>query len=161
MSVMRYTVIEQRGGVSFIASTDALLPLVAACQSSPRTLAGLLDGVSQFRPRLRDYVEAGLAVFDEHNVPGRPGPIHQAIEHLPPDEVPVFRVIDDRTRQFSLQAVHAGVVIFNLVDRRIVQVQNTFAEVRRKGRIAVRNGAVRGGTQIIRYELPPDWAIVP
>lgn len=160
MNVMRFTIIDSRGAISFVAECDVLLPMVAACQDSPRTLRSLLDHLGRFRPRVRDYVESGLAVFDEHNVPGTPRPpIHEAIDYLPADEMPVFRVIDDRTRQVSLEGVKAGIVIFNLVDRRIVQVQNTYTEVRRKGKIAVRGGG--RGTQIVRYELPPDWAIVP
>lgn len=160
MNVMRFTVVDGRGAVSFVADCDVLLPIVAACQESPRTLEELLGEVARFRPRLRDYVESGLAVFDEHNIRGNYRAIHEAIEFLPPVETPVFRVVDDRTRQASLEAVKAGIVIFNLVDRRIVQVQNTYTEVRRKGKIAVRNGSSRA-TQIVRYELPPDWAIVP
>jgi len=157
---MRYTVIDPRGAVSFVAECDVLLPMVAACQDSPRTLEALLAEVARFRPHLRDYVESGLAVFGEHNIGGKRGPIHEAFEHLPPEEVPVFRVIDDQTRRVSLEGVKAGIVIFNLVDRRIVQVQNTYTEVRRKGKIAVRRTGTRG-TEIVRYELPPDWAIVP
>ncbi len=160
MNVMRFTVVDGRGVVSFVAECDVLLPMVAACQGNPRTLPELLDAVARFRPQLREYVESGLAVFDEHNVPGGPLQIHEALDHLPAHELPVFRVLDERTRQASLEGVKAGVVIFNLRDRRIVQVQNTYTEVRRKGKIAVRNGGSRS-TQIVRYELPPEWAIVP
>ena len=71
------------------------------------------------------------AAFDEHNVAGNYQAIHAAIKHLPPHELPVFRVVDDVTRQASLQGVKAGVIIFNLPSRRIVQIQNTYSEIRR------------------------------
>ena len=157
---MRFTVIDSVGGVSFVARCDTLFALVAACQANPQTLSELLERLADLQPRLRDYIESGLAVFDERHVAGQLGPIHDALEFLTSAELPVFRVIDGRTRQASLEPVTSGLVLFNLKDRRIVQVQNTYAEVRRKGRITLSTSG-RSGSRVIRYELPPDWAIVP
>jgi hypothetical protein len=127
---MRYTVIDGRGTVSFIAECDALPLLVSGCADGARTLESLLDAVARRNPRIRGYVTSGLAVFDEHNTPERHEAIRSAIKHLRPHELPVFRVVDDVTRQASLQAVKAGVIIFNLRSRRIIQIQNTYAEIR-------------------------------
>ncbi len=127
---MRYTVIDRRGTVSFVAECDALPALVSACADGAQTLDELLEVVARRNPALRERVTCGLAVFDEHNVPGHYEPVHEAIKYLPPHELPVFRVVDDATRQASLQPVKAGVIVFNLRGRRIIQIQNTYAEIR-------------------------------
>jgi len=130
VNVMRYTIIDGRGTVSFVAECDILPLLVSGCADGARTLEELLDAVAQRNAGLREYVASGLAVFDEHNTPRHYEAIHNAIRYLPPHELPVFRVVDDVTRQAGLQAVKAGVIIFNLRSRRIVQIQNTYAEIR-------------------------------
>lgn len=131
MNVMRYTVIDEAGTVSFIADCDALPLFVSGCAEGASRLEDLIDFVAKRRPKLREYVESGLAVFDEHNVPGSYEAIHGALSYHPPHETPVFRVVDDRTRQVSLQGAKAGVVVFNLRSRRIVQIQNTYSEIRK------------------------------
>lgn len=130
MNVMRYTIIDATGTVSFVAECDVLPLLVSGCADGARTLDELLDAVARRDPRLREYVTSGLAVFDEHNTPANHEAILAAIKHLPPHELPVFRVVDDVTRQAGLQGVKAGVVVFNLRSRRIIQIQNTYAEIR-------------------------------
>ncbi len=131
MNVMRYTVIDEAGTVSFIAECDALPLFVSGCAEGASRLEDLLAFAAKRQPKLRGYVESGLAVFDEHNVPGSYDAIHAALSYHLPHETPVFRVVDDRTRQASLQGVKAGVVIFNLRSRRIVQIQNTYSEIRK------------------------------
>lgn len=130
MNVMRYTIIDGKGTVSFVADCDVLPALVSACADDARTLESLLEAAARRRADLREYVSCGLAVFDEHNSPGHLDAIHGAIRHLPAHELPVFRVVDDVTRQASLQGVKAGVIIFNLRSRRIIQIQNSYAEIR-------------------------------
>jgi hypothetical protein len=99
-------------------------------------------------------------VFDEHNVAGHLEHIHAALDFCKPQDLPPFRVVDARTREASLTPVRAGVVLFNLSARRIVQIQNTYSEIQRKGRVRVMDT----DTQRVRvqaYELPADWSLVP
>jgi hypothetical protein len=103
---------------------------------------------------------SGLAVFDEHNSRQRLDRIHAAFDYCRPEETPVFRVLDERTRQVSLKPVRAGVVLFNLREKRIVQLHNTYAEIQRKGRIRVA-APPPNGARVQRYELPADWSLVP
>lgn len=131
MNVMRYTIIDRDGTVSFVARCEVLPAFVAACADGAISLTDLLKAVARADSSVLEFVECGLAVFDEHNVDGNFNAIRSAIQHLPPHELPVFRVVDDATRQASLQGVKAGVIIFNLRSRRIVQIQNTYAEIRR------------------------------
>ncbi len=103
---------------------------------------------------------SGLAVFDEHNSPSNYRWVHAALDYCLPQEAPVFRVVDPRTEEVSLSPVRAGVVVFNLLAKRIVQLQNTYCEIRRKGRVRVlRNN--QPTDRVHRYELPEDWSLVP
>ena len=157
---MRFTVITEATRVSFLAPCPTLLALVAACARAPQSLDELLEAATPFAPDLRERVLSGLAVFDEHNAPSHLDRIHAAFDYCRPDEVPVFRILDERTRQMSLKPVRAGVVLFNLREKRIVQLQNTYAEIQRKGRVRVARPA-GNGAPMQRYELPADWSLVP
>jgi hypothetical protein len=158
--LMRYTIVDHETTVSFIGPDRALQALVAACATGPRTLKNLLDQAALFAADLRERVLSGLAVFDEHNSPENPRWIHAAFDYCKREDVPVFRVIDDRTRETSLSPVWAGAVVFNLKSKRIVQIQNTYAEIKRKGRLRIMEGT-RPTNRIRKYELPADWTVVP
>ena len=160
MNLLRYTVIDRRGGVSFIAHGDALPAFVKACSFYPQTLDDLLNLTSAYYASLREYVLSGLAVFDEHNLDGHWEAIHTSLVLSRRYEQPVFRVVDEVTREASLRPVGAGAVIFNLADRRVVQLVNTYREVRREGRARVFNGD-DWTSEIFPYRLPADWALVP
>ncbi|MBI1886374.1 MAG: hypothetical protein HYS09_08720 [Chloroflexi bacterium] len=160
MNVIRCTVVDDRGGVSFVVHADALPALVAACTTSPDSLGQLLDRAETYYSGLKDYVLSGLALFDEQNVPGRYNAVHFALGNLPPYQQPVFRVVDDVTREASLQPVKAGAVIFNLKAKRIVQMVNSYREIKRSGYARVFDG--RHHTEkVFRYRLPEEWALVP
>lgn len=160
MNVMRFTVIDRRGGVSFVAPCNSLPTLVAACAKDPETLEQLLDGSRSMDSVLRDYVLSGLAVFDEHNLGGRYEAIHSALRYQLPYELPVFRVVDAATREASLTPVKAGAVLFNLAAKRIVQIQNTYAEIQRSGRFRWFDRS-RSCYRMLPYKLPPQWSLVP
>ena len=160
MFVMRYTAVDSDGTVSFVADCHALSALVAACAGNPRTIEQLLARAEQYHRSLRDYVSSGLAIFDEHNVDGRYAWMHAALSFCKPHELPVFRVVDEATREASLQPAKAGIVLFNLSNKRIVQIHNTYADVQRTGRIRVHDGSTLT-REVHRYQLPIDWAVVP
>src|SRR5690242_19041543 len=160
---MRYTIIDERGSLSFVSPCQGLKALVAACaQDVHRTAEDLLTAAGEYDSDLRDSVLNGLHIFDEHNLPGNYAAIHAALQVPGADAAgnPVFRVVDDVTRQASLHPVKAGLVLFNLKQKRIVQVQNTYADIQREDRGRVRkNGRVTG--RFYDYRLPPDWQVLP
>jgi hypothetical protein len=160
MGLMRFTVVDAVSTVSFIGPDYALHGLVAACSTGPTSMIDLLERASPFVADLRERVQSGLAVFDEHNVRGNTRWIHAAFDACPREDVPVFRVLDERTRDMSLSPVWAGAVVFNLKARRIVQIHNTFADIQRKGRLRVMEGA-RPTNRVKQYELGPEWTVVP
>ena len=160
MGLMRFTIVDAQSTISFIGPDRALQALVAACADAPATIEELLDRAAPYTADLRERVLSGLAVFDEHVTPENARWIHAAFDYCKREEVPAFRVVDDRTREISLSPVWAGAVVFNLQAKRIVQIQNTYGEIKRKGRLRIMEGA-RPTNRIRRYELPADWTVVP
>jgi hypothetical protein len=56
--------------------------------------------------------------------------------------------------------VKAGAVVINLVDRRIIQLQNGYREITRNGRGQIFDGE-RLTNSTFTYRLPEAWAMVP
>jgi hypothetical protein len=154
------TVVDWQGTVSFVAHSSAAHALTAACAEDPETLENLLHISQRYDRGLRQRVLDGLEVFDRHNGPGNLKIIHGLLATLPPRDVPVFRVLDDVTRQASLDSVRAGVVLYNLLKKRIVQIQNTYEPLMRAGEVNYHNGKFLS-IRLLKYELPPHWSIVP
>src|SRR3990172_4754829 len=160
MNLIRCTIVDRGGAVSFVAHADALPSLVAACTANPSGLDELLALSEPYYRGLREYVETGLAVFDETNVRGRYGVIHETLRRTAAALQPVFRVADSLTREASLRPVNAGAIIFNLKAKRIVQIMNSYREIRRIGHARIFDGS--GYTDaVFSYRLPREWALVP
>lgn len=129
MNLMRFTLVDGSGVVSFVFDGTALNALLQTCAEAGETLESFLVPLSRHAPRVYEHLSCGLAVFDEHNSPSNASAIHQAIQHFPSDEWPVFRVVDEVTREASLRPTRTGVLVFNLSERRIVQIQNSYLEI--------------------------------
>lgn len=160
MNLVRITLIDPMGSISFVADADALFAFTAACARNPATIDDMLTAADSNFGGLRDRVLNGLAIFDERNVDGNYTSIHQAFDFCQPHELPPFRVVDERTREESLHSVKTGVILFNLTQKRIVQIQNNYREITRRGRAPIFNGESHTG-RMFTYKLPNDWAIVP
>jgi len=165
MFVMRFTVIAPEGTVSFVAPCNALKALVAACSRvSPTSLEALLSASTLYDNQLKDHVLNSLAIFDEHNSHGSYTNIHNAIDYADEQrshhQIPAFRVVDETTRNASLQPVKAGLVLFNLKERRIIQVHNTYDEIKRRDRGRIHEGG-QPTKKLYHYELPKEWQILP
>src|SRR5690348_5027147 len=161
MSLMRYTIVQENGGVSFVDDEFMLPALVAACAANPTTYQSLLDAAHEYDRRPRDQVRNGLSVFDEHNVPGSYSAIHRWLEQTSASYDAPFRIVDEKTRQASLEPVKAGLVIFNLKDRRIVQAQNGAGDAAELSGSARHHNGRQWTRRVHSYELPEGWRIVP
>ncbi|MEI7553836.1 hypothetical protein [Candidatus Chlorohelix sp.] len=73
---------------------------------------------------------------------------------------PVLRVMDEATRNESLQPISSGLVIFNLRARRIIQVQNSFGLLQRSDRGRYFENGIPS-ERLFFYRLPVDWSLVP
>lgn len=160
MNLFRFTLVDNSAGISFIAQADALPALLAACSREPATVEEMLVQVDEYYHSLGDTVRNGLALFDERNAPGHYTAIHDALDLCLPQEQPVFRIVDERTREESLHPVKAGGIIFNLLAKRIVQIQNTYCKIERDGRGRVFDGE-RMTALTYRYHLSREWQLVP
>jgi hypothetical protein len=160
MNLMRLTLIDDAGALSFVAHGEALPAVLKACAGGARSIDELLERVEPLYHGLRERVHNGLAMFDERNAPGRYAAIHAALELADPVESPLFRVVDDVTREASLRPVKAGAIVVNLRDQRIIQLQNAYQEIRRTGRGRVFDGERMTGA-VFTYRLPKHWALVP
>lgn len=160
MYVIRFTVNDPHGSLSFVGPCHAIKMLVASCSSHPRTTAQLLDLTRRYDAAFVDAVRSGLAVFDEFNTPENPAAVHRLLAEPSSAGLPPFRVFDEVTRRASLTPAGTGLILINLNARRIIQVQNSYADVQRSDRGRVRlNG--RPTRTLYRYRLPDEWRIVP
>ena len=73
---------------------------------------------------------------------------------------PAFRVIDGVTRSRSLVPGSLGLIVFNMKQRRIIQVHNSWDELSRTGEGRYR---VDGDPEERKftYALPETWSLVP
>lgn len=151
---------DHRGTISFVGDGFLMLPLVAACASNPPGHKDMLITAEKIDRRVRVDVLNQLAVFDEHNVDGDYEEIRTKLQTAENHEEPVFRVVDEVTRQRSLEPTRTGLIIFNLKDHRIIQVLNQFYAVERKGEVHLHTGS-RYSRRTVPYKLPETWSIVP
>jgi hypothetical protein len=160
VNVIRFTIIDERASSSFVGPCHAIKMLAAACSRHPSGITQLLQYTRTYDEAFARSVESGLAVFDEHNTRENYAAFRELMESTDPADLPPFRVVDERTRQLSLKPVATGRILFNLKARRIIQVQNSYAEVLRSDRGRVRQNG-RPTRTLYYYSLPEDWNIVP
>ena len=107
---MRYTIIDERGSLSFVGPCQGLKALVAACaQDVHRTAEDLLTAAGEYDSDLRDSVLNGLHVFDEHNLPGNYAARPQADGSTPGDGY--IRVAMVQNREVTAEALHRLVAV--------------------------------------------------
>lgn len=157
---MRFTVIDGDGTTSFVAPGHALKMLTAACSRQPADHRALLGMAEEYDPRLAGGILRELARFDAEAAESSPPSLDARFLDAGTDNDPPFRVIDDATRRRSLEPARAGLVVFNLPAKRIVQIQNSYGDLQRKDRGRLRRDG-RPVRAYYSYELPPDWSIVP
>lgn len=158
--MMRYTVVDPTGTISFSGPPHGLKALAAGCSVGPPDHRSLIEAIAVYDERLSTFVLDGLAVFDERVNSASRDSVRAWLDDAECSADRPLRVVDELTRSISLEPKRLGVVIFNLIARRIVQVQNSYAEVLRKdrGRIRVDGRPTR---RYFRYELPNEWQILP
>ena len=159
-NLLRLTIVDLCGAVSFVAPGDALPALMHACTTNPHVLDQLLERAEPYYAGLRERVANGIALFDEHNTPDNYSFIHGALKTVRATDTPVFRIVDAITREASLRPVQAGCVLINLVARRIITLQNGYIAITRNGCGEVFDGERLTGTTYV-YRLPHAWSLVP
>jgi len=158
--MMRFTVIDTAGTVSFIGPGHCLKALVAACSHGVVDVPSLLERVRGYDERFVEHVLNELARFDEHVLPESSVSVERWLERSIDEKLEAFRVFDQRLRNRSLTAEKLGIVLFNLPERRIVQIENSYGELLRRdrGRIRIDGRPVK---RYYYYTLPDNWALLP
>jgi hypothetical protein len=156
---MRFTVIDAATTVSFVAPTTASVAFMAACAEDPLVLDDLIEHATRFDPTLPVLVRHGLAIFDEHNVPGDHAAIDAHIQTQRSEDLPLFRVVDAATRRISLATVGAGLIVFDLPQRRITQIANTAEPLLRSGAVYEHAGPYPR-QRTVTYTLPGTWSLI-
>ena len=160
MNLLRLTIVDPNGAISFVAHGEALPALMRSCATNPKAMYDLLERAEPYYSGLLERVANGLVMFDERNTKDNHDFIHRALELAAPDETPVFRVVDDVTREASLRPVKAGCVVINLTARRVITLQNGYIPIPRNGRGEIFDGERLTGATFV-YRLPQTWSLVP
>lgn len=159
-NVFRFNLVDTEGAVSLIGPAHGLKVLAAACSREPESISQLLEFAQPYDANWIQQVRTGLMIFDEHNV----GEVDAAYEPIVTNRDDTsqrpFRIIDQVTRTRSMVPARLGLVIVNVRTQRIIQIHNSYAELRRKGRGRIRAEG-RPTRSLFHYELPEAWSIVP
>ncbi len=158
--MMRFTVIDETGTVSFAGPGHGLKVLVAGCSRGPESLSELLIDVRRYDALFVDRVRGELARFDEHVLKDDPTSISIWLEQDHEKSSSAFRVFNQRMRNLSLQPEKLGVVLFNLPEKRIIQIENAYGEVLRRDRGRFRDEG-RPIDRFYHYTLPTSWQLLP
>jgi hypothetical protein len=157
--MMRFTIVDDRSTTSFLAPPHVLKAITACCARGVSTVREVLSMLAEYDAILANEIRDQLSVFREHNTSSDTSWIQARFDQAL-DEAGPFDVLDERTRRVSLEPTRLGLVVFNLPARRIVQVQNTYANLQRSDRGRVRRNGKPTQT-FYSYTLPADWSIVP
>jgi hypothetical protein len=160
LNVFRFNIVDDRGVASFVGPAHALKIIAAACSRGAGNVQMLLDIATDYDADWASTVKSGLRRFDEHNMTElsetyrRVGEMDGELPFHP------FRVLSSETRQRSMVPGRLGLVVINLNDHRIIQIQNSYADLMRVDRGRVRRGG-KPTSLVYAYELPDAWSILP
>jgi hypothetical protein len=159
-SMFRFNVIDESGSVSFVGPAHGLKVIAAACAKGPASFTDFIDDAKRYDPEWIEEVRIGLMVFDEHNIDGLSESYEPVVTSEDDEDHRAFRIVDAQTRARSMVPARLGLVVVNLPEQRIIQIQNSYAELHRKGRGRIRSRGLPTQS-IFHYELPEAWSIVP
>lgn len=159
-NLFRFNVIDQRGVSSFVGPAHTLKVLAAACSRGAESLQSVLELAVDYDPDWAQGVRQGLHRFDEHNLESLSSDFALVGSRDGDQQFHPFRVLDAATRQRSMEPASLGLVVFNLKERRIIQIQNRYADLMRNDRGRVRRNG-HPTRMLFSYSLSDAWSIVP
>ncbi len=156
----RFNVVDERGVASFLGPAHALKAMTAACSRGAEDTTMMLDLAGHYDPEWALGVRHGLNIFDEHNVSELCESFHDVGDDTSEMRHHPFRVLDTETRRRSMVPARLGLVVFNLKERRIIQIENRYSNLMREDRGRIRHNG-RPTRQVFTYALPEAWSILP
>ena len=156
----RINLIDERGTISLLAPPHGPKMLTAVAGLSLETSRRMLEAVAVMDSDWIRQVQSQLAMFDEFNVDTLDEGWSEIVQESDPIVHPTFRVMDGVTRSRSLVPGSLGLIVFNLKQRRIIQVHNSWDELSRTGEGRYR---VEGDPEEHKftYTPPESWSLVP
>ncbi len=159
-TVFRFNIVDETGSVSFVGPAHGLKVLGAACSKEPASIPELLEFARTYDPDWIEAVRSDLLIFDEHNIESVAPTYEPVVATEDDQDHRAFRIIDPVTRARSMQPAQLGLVVVNVREQRIIQIQNSYADLSRKGRGRIRSQGAPTRS-LFHYELPETWSIVP
>ena len=156
----RINMIDERGTISLLAPAHGPKMLTALAGLEFDFARDMLQAVSALDSAWITQVQSQLAMFDEFNVDELSEEWYEMIERSDSATHPAFRVIDSVTRSRSLQPASLGLIVFNLKERRIIQVHNSGSDLEREGEGRYREDG-HPQDRMYSYILPENWSLVP
>ena len=129
----RVNLIDERGTISLLTPPHGPKMLTAVAGLGLETSREMLEAVAAMDESWIRQVQSQLAMFSEFNVDSLDEDWREMVEENDSVVHPAFRVIDGVTRSRSLVPGSLGLIVFNLKQRRIIQVQNAWDELERTG----------------------------
>ncbi|MCI0393331.1 MAG: hypothetical protein L0332_20430 [Chloroflexi bacterium] len=157
--MIRVTVKDGEQTVSFLASEDTTMRLVAGCSVNPANLGELLVATDVYQRGLTLAVMAELMEFDKALRQKGPVFIHHAISLARARGHPLetaFQAIDEVTESEALRPRDCELVVIDLT-RKTIQM-SAGLEIPRSGVVTIHSGKALT-TQTVTYILPQGWAI--
>ena len=158
--LLRITLIDSEGTISFGAPGHIAKMMAAACAHNPTAIDQVLGTLTTLDPASTESIKHGLARFDEFVVRDDATSIDEWLAQNDPLDGTPFRLIDPRLREATLTPLPLGVVMVNLPDKRIVQIENRYGALLKKDRGRMRRDGEPIG-QLYRYELSDEWSLLP
>lgn len=156
----RVNLIDERGTISLLTPPHGPKMLTAVAGLGLETSREMLEAVAAMDESWIRQVQSQLAMFSEFNVEFLDEDWREMVEENDSVVHPAFRVIDGVTRSRSLVPGSLGLIVFNLKQRRIIQVQNAWDELERTGEGRYRiDGDI--DERMYSYTLPETWSLVP
>ena len=157
---IRYNIVDRRGVVSFVGPAHLGKMLAAGVSEHPSTAMELLDRMQPLDRRAIEAVRHGLLTFDEFVLGGDQVDLDAWRRRVGEIDRQPFRVVNAELRELSLRPAELGLTIVNLVDRRIIQIEDRYGRIERQDRGRIRVDGRPVG-RYYQYGLPDDWTILP
>lgn len=156
----RVNLIDERGTISLLTPPHGPKMLTAVAGLGLETSREMLESVASMDADWIRQVQSQLAMFEEFNVDVLDDGWREMVEEKDSIVHPAFRVLEGITRSRSLVPGSLGLIVFNLKQRRIIQVHNSWDELGRTGEGRYR---VDGDAEdrMYSYSLPETWSLVP
>jgi hypothetical protein len=157
--LIRVTIIDAQQTISFLASQDSLLRLVAGCSANPGDAGELLIATDLYQRGIASTVMAGLMEFDKMMQRQGPAAFKEALEQAKSQEQPLamtFQVIDQASQIEALQPRGCELAIIDLTSCKIRTSPSL--QIPLSGEVRIHTGQTLTDKHVT-YILPQQWII--